>query len=106
MMPARMTSDDYNDDEMGQILGEARRGVSLEGLHCPRDRARLRVYFSQFHAADPGADVEGVLHGDWGDVTEISVECPTCGTGRARISLRRGKARRSGPAPTKGKPGE
>lgn len=101
-----MTSDDYSDDEVGQILAETRSRVSLEGLHCPRDRARLRVFFSQFRADDPGAEVEGVLRGDWGDVTEISVECPTCGTGRARIPLRRGKGRRSDPGPTKGKPGE
>jgi hypothetical protein len=101
-----MTSDDYRNDEVGQIRAEAHSGVSLEGLHCPRDRARLRVCFSQFRADDAGANVEGVLYGDWGDVTEISVECLTCGTGRARMSLPRGKGRRSGPAPTKGKPGE
>jgi hypothetical protein len=101
-----MLSDDYGNDEVGQILAEAHSGVSLEELHCPRDRARLRVYFSQFRSDDPGAEVEGVLHGDWGDVREISVECPTCGTWRARISLRRGRRRRSGPAPKKGKPGE
>ncbi len=89
-----MTNDDYRNDEVRQIFAEAHSGVSLEGLHRPRDRARLRVYFSRFRAADPRAEVEGVLHGDWGDVTEISVECTTCGTRRLRMSLRRGKGRR------------
>ena len=101
-----MTGDDYSDDEVEEILAEAHSGVSLEEISCPHDRARLRVYFSQFRADDPGADLEGVLHGEWGDVTEISVECPICGKWRARISLRHDKRRWSGRRLTKGKPGE
>ena len=83
-------SDRLTDDEVEQIRAQAWSGTSLERLSCPRYSAVLRVYFSQFRVPDPGRSIEGVLHGHWGDVTEISLECPTCGAGRARIPLRRG----------------
>ncbi len=79
----------YGDEEVAQILTEAHSGVSLEGLHCPRDHQALRVFFAKFAPHQPGDGVQGVLHGEWGDVTMISVACPACQTDRARISLRR-----------------
>ncbi len=82
-------SDHYSNGEIKQIVVEARRGTSLEVLHCPRDRTVLKVFFSEFHAHVPNDPVQGVLCEDWGDVTEISVECPVCGARRARASLRR-----------------
>jgi hypothetical protein len=82
-------SDTYTDGEVSQIVAEARRAASLGGLHCPRDRTTLRVFFSEFRSEGVNASVQGVRCDDWGDVTEISVECPLCGAGRARASLRR-----------------
>jgi len=83
-------SDSFTDDDIDRIRTQVWRGASLEALTCPRDGEVLRVYFSQFRAPERARSVEGVLHGDWGDVTEISLECRTCGSGRARIPLRRG----------------
>ena len=82
-------SDDYTDGEVRQIVAEAQRGASLEALHCPRDRTMLRVFFSEFRSDVTNEPVQGVLCDDWGDVTEISVECPLCSASRARASLRR-----------------
>lgn len=82
-------SDNYTDSEIKQIVVQARRGASLEVLHCPRDRTVLRVFFSEFRSDVADDSVQGVLCDDWGDVTEISVECPLCGARRARASLRR-----------------
>jgi hypothetical protein len=82
-------SDDYTDGEIRQIVAAVRQGASLEALHCSRDHHVLKVFFSEFHAHVPNDSVQGVLCEDWGDVTEISVECPLCGAGRARASLRR-----------------
>ena len=79
----------YTDSDVRQIVAEVRRGTSLEELHCPRDRTVLKVFFSEFHAHVPNDPVQGVLFDDWGDVMEISVECPVCGARRARASLRR-----------------
>jgi hypothetical protein len=83
-------SDRFTDDEVERIRMQVWSGTSLEGLTCPRDSEVLRVYFLPFRAPDLERSVEGVLHGEWGDVTEISLECWACGADRARIPLRRG----------------
>lgn len=78
----------FSTTEVQQILSEVRGGASLEELHCPRDRAVLKVFFSKFRTPNRSGHPKGVLHGVWGDVTEITLECHTCGAWRARISLR------------------
>ncbi|MBI4503794.1 MAG: hypothetical protein HY700_21860 [Gemmatimonadetes bacterium] len=79
----------YNDEEVGEIQAEAHGAASLEELHCPRDHRQLRVFFAEFRPVPPGQPTRGVLHGEWGDVTVISVACPSCQGGRPRISLLR-----------------
>lgn len=86
-MVGNLEHDNYADDEAAQIVSEARRGGSLNALHCPGDRDVLGVYFKQFRGYDPGDEVQGVVDGRGQDVTVISVECPTCGKGRAHLSL-------------------
>jgi len=80
--------DNYTDDEVAVIVSEARSTASLE-LHCPRDRAELRVPSRRFRGYERGEAIQGVVHGSGQDVIAISVECPACRAARADVSLLR-----------------
>jgi hypothetical protein len=79
--------DNYTDEEVALIVFEARSGASLDALHCPRDHAELRVPSQQFRGYERGDEIQGVAHGQGQEVILVSVECPTCGAGRAEVSL-------------------